>query len=405
MNRLRLLALVTVGLSVLIISCAKLSPQAPQAEEVMDAPLNGLSYAQNKLFLEGAAEFDETYTEATGLGPMYVSNSCASCHGGDSRGHLFTMLTRFGQADSTGNTFLNQGGPQLQNHAVPGFHAEQVPAGATHAGFIAPIVAGVGFIDALSDAAILANADPQDADGDGISGVPNWIKLPSYLHPASNAYSLNGKYIGRFGRKASTYNLHQQTVNAFVQDMGITSSFEQNNPINYLDYLSAIPTNNPEVDNKSFNALVFYLQALQTPLQRNAQDATVLAGRKAFYAMGCEKCHKETFVSDYSPITVLSKQTFHPYSDFLLHDMGAALDDHYTEGSATSAEWKTTPLWGLGLARNAQGGQYYLLHDGRATSIEAAIALHGGEASASAVAFKQATAADRAALLKFLESL
>ena len=199
------------------------------------------------------------------------------------------MLTRFGQEDSTGNHFLAKGGPQLQQHAIPGFRAEEIPAGATHAGFIAPIVAGVGFIDALSDASILANADPSDADGDGISGVPNWIKLPAYATAKPNSVTVNAKYIGRFGRKASTYDLQQQTVNAFVQDMGITSSYAKQNPVNYLDYLTAIPSNTPEVDDKNFNALVFYLQALQTPLQRTPTDAQVVAGKKVFYAIHVEK--------------------------------------------------------------------------------------------------------------------
>ncbi len=405
MNRLRFLSILLIGSSILAVACSKFEPAAPEADAVMDAPLNGLTYAQNKLFLEGAAEFDETYTEANGLGPIYVSNSCASCHGGDSRGHLFTMLTRFGQEDSTGNHFLAKGGPQLQQHAIPGFRAEEIPAGATHAGFIAPIVAGVGFIDALSDASILANADPSDADGDGISGVPNWIKLPAYATAKPNSVTVNAKYIGRFGRKASTYDLQQQTVNAFVQDMGITSSYATQNPVNYLDYLTAIPSNTPEVDDNNFNALVFYLQALQTPLQRTPTDAQVVAGKKVFYAIGCESCHKETLVTDYNPIAVLSKQSFHPYSDFLLHDMGAALNDQYTEGSALAAEWKTTPLWGLGLAKDAQGGQYYLMHDGRAHSIEEAILLHGGEAAKSGNKYKSLTQSEKDALIKFLESL
>jgi CxxC motif-containing protein (DUF1111 family) len=161
----------------------------------------------------------------------------------------------------------------------------------------------------------------------------------------------------------------------------------------------------PEVTDKTVQSVVFYLQTLKAPIQRNQNDATVIQGNNIFIQTGCESCHKQTLQTGFSNIVPLSNKTFHPYTDLLLHDMGPGLDDGYTEGSAKTNEWRTPALWGLGLSPNAQGGQYFLLHDGRAKSIEEAIQLHGGEAAASKTKFNQLSAADKNALLKFLESL
>jgi CxxC motif-containing protein (DUF1111 family) len=394
-----------ICLITIVQSCAKLEPKAPKADEVMDAPLDGLTYAQNKLFIAGAEEFDEAYTSETGLGPVFVANSCGSCHAGDNRGHFFTILTRFGQTDSTENKFMQFGAPQIQNRAIIGHQPEQLPSGATFSNFIAPIAAGVGFIELVSDADILAMADPTDADGDGISGVPNWNTIPSWVIPFPNAVTQGGRYICRFGRKGSTYNLHQQTVGAFNQDMGVTSTFISQNPFNYLEGLNSIPTGEPEISDQGVNATVFYLQVLQTPIQRNQNDVAVQSGKQLFINIGCEGCHKQTLKTGYSPVEQLSYKEFHPYTDLLLHDMGAGLDDNYTEGSAKTSEWRTTPLWGLGLAQNSQGGNKFLMHDGRANSIEEAIRLHGGEAHSSRDKFTTLPQSDKNAVIKFLESL
>lgn len=400
-----LLLPLSVLISLLAVSCEKLSPEAPSADAVMDAPLEGLTVAQLKLFNAGAEEFDEVYTEEIGLGPNFVSTSCASCHGGDNRGHQSTMLTRFGQSDITGNHYLAQGGPQLQQFALPGYTPEVIPAGAPSAGFMAPIVSGLGFIELVPDSALLAMADPNDINADGISGVPNWNTIPDFVTPFDNAISQNGKYICRFGRKASTYNLLQQTATAFQQDMGVTTSLLPSNPFNPADGIYTPLSGDPEVSDANLGANVFYIQTLQTPLQRNTEDPDVVAGKALFKQIGCEKCHKETLVTGYSPITVLSNKTFHPYTDLLLHDMGSDLDDGYTEGSAKTFEWRTTPLWGLGLAGKTQGGNISLMHDGRAKSIEQAIQMHGGESAASRTAFDALTAGDKNQLLKFLNSL
>jgi CxxC motif-containing protein (DUF1111 family) len=389
--------LFALGFFWLIDSCKKIMPPTPKVEDVMDAPVEGLSAEQNKLFLEGAEEFDEVYTAENGLGPIFVATSCGGCHTGDNKGHPFTALTRFGQNDTTGNKFLAFGAPQIQHRALMGHVGESVPVGATSSKFIAPIASGVGFLELVSDQDILSMADPNDSDGDGISGVPNWNNIPSWVTPAPNASTQNGKYICRFGRKASTYN--------FNNDIGVTSTFMPQNPFNYAEGMNSSPINDPEITDKSINATVFYLQTLQTPLPRNENNAQVQRGKELFIQVGCESCHKQTLKTGYSAIEPLSNQTFHPYTDLLLHDMGNELNDHYTEGSALVSEWRTTPLWGVGLSASSQGGQLFLMHDSRAKNFAEAILLHGGEGNKSRSQFNQLSEPDKQALLTFLKSL
>jgi CxxC motif-containing protein (DUF1111 family) len=405
MTKKHIAYLFLMSLVFIIYSCEKMLPKAPKTDEVMDAPLDGLTQAQNKLFIDGADEFDEIYTAETGLGPIFVATSCGGCHAGDNKGHPFTTLTRFGQTDTTGNLFLAFGAPQIQHRAISGHVGETVPAGATTTKFIAPIAAGVGFLELVSDQDILAMADENDVNGDGISGVPNWNAIPSWVTPFPNAIVKNGKHICRFGRKASTYNLHQQTVGAFNNDMGITSSFIPTNPFNYIEGIASSPNNDVEISDYGINATVFYLQVLQTPIQRNQTDAEVQRGKDVFIQIGCEACHKQTLKTGSSPVPQLSNKEFHPYTDLLLHDMGIELNDNYTEGSASAAEWRTTPLWGVGLSSSSQGGLMYLMHDGRARTFPESIQLHGGEGNISRTKYNQLTDADKLALTKFLESL
>lgn len=398
MKKTILLYLIILSITA-IIACQKILPKAPPEDALLDGPVEGLSYEEHRRFLAGDVAFnDEIFTSANGLGPVFVATSCGSCHAGDGKGHPFTTLTRFGQVDSTGNKFLHLGGPQLQNRALPGYMPEQIPAGATFSNFTPPANTGLGFLELVTDADILAMADPNDANGDGISGVPNYEYLPSFVTPFSNAIARNGKYIHRFGKKAAAYNLLQQTVNAYNQDIGITSTFQPKDVYTGLNI-------EPEVSDVTVHNVVFYLQTLKAPIQRNQNDAEVIKGKGLFIQTGCERCHKQTLKTDFSTIASLSNKTFHPYTDLLLHDMGPGLDDGYTEGSATTAEWRTPPLWGLGLSPNSQGGKYFLLHDGRAKSIEEAILLHGGEAQQSKNKFIQLTAEEKNNLLKFLASL
>ncbi|MGB8190532.1 MAG: di-heme oxidoredictase family protein [Chitinophagaceae bacterium] len=399
MKRKSVVMAIIVCLVLAGIACNKILPKAPADDEVLDGPVEGLTSQELAQFIKGDIAFnDEIFTAETGLGPVFVATSCGTCHAGDGKGHPFSTLTRFGQTDSTGNKYLHLGGPQLQGQAIYNYRAEIIPAGATFSNFTPPANTGLGFLDAVPDATLLSLADPNDADGDGISGRPNWITMPAYLEQRPNTISQGGKYIGRFGKKAAAYSLFHQTVNAYNQDMGIVSSYEPYDTYtgNELD---------PEVSNQTVVDVVAYLKMLKAPIQRNTNDAAVAEGKNIFNQISCGKCHMPEMRSGSSNIAALSNKTFFPYSDFLLHDMGAALNDGYTEGTAATAEWRTPPLWGLGLSKNSQGGKYFLLHDGRAKSIEEAIILHGGEAQQSKNAFQQLTPADKAKLIKFLESL
>lgn len=380
-------------------SCNKLMPAAPDEDSILDGPIEGLSSAELVQFLRGDVAFnDEIFTPETGLGPVFVATSCGTCHAGDGKGHPFTTLIRFGQTDSTGNRFLHLGGPQLQNRATYNYQPEIIPTGATFSRFTPPANTGLGFLDAVTDEDLMKLADPNDADGDGISGRPNWIELPAYLRIRPDSRVRGNKYIGRFGKKAATYDLLHQTVNAYNQDIGIASTYEPFDAYSNEEI-------DPEISNQTVIDVVAYLKMLKAPVQRTPAHETVTTGKQVFTQLSCGKCHTPEMKTGVSAIPVLSNQTFFPYTDLLLHDMGPELDDGYTEGTATTGEWRTPPLWGLGLSKNSQGGQYFLLHDGRAKSIEEAILLHGGEAKTSSNSYRQLNAADKAALLKFLESL
>ena len=385
-------------LSVLIAACELFEPVAPDDSAILDGPVEGLSANENLQFLRGDIAFnDEIFTASNGLGPLFVATSCGSCHAGDGKGHPFSTLTRFGQVDGNGNLFLKSGGPQLQHRAIPGFAPEQIPAGATSSKITPPANTGLGFLDAVSDADILAWADPYDLNGDGISGVANWVVLKSYVVSRAESVAQNGKYIARFGKKGATYDLLQQTAQAYNQDIGITSTYEPYDTYSGVEF-------DPEVSNQTILDVVFYLQTLKAPVPRESGN-DILNGKQLFAAIGCAKCHREEMKTGSSLVQSLSYKTFYPYTDLLLHDMGSELDDGYTEGSATTSEWRTPALWGLGLSKNSQGGQYFLLHDGRARSIEEAILLHGGEATQTRDRFKSLTAEEKNKLIRFLENL
>ncbi|MBS1554068.1 MAG: c-type cytochrome [Bacteroidetes bacterium] len=381
-----------------MLSCETFEPVAVDDSALLDGPVADLSAAEHIQFLKGDASFNnQVFSSSNGLGPLFVSTSCGSCHLGDGKGHPFTTLTRFGQTNETGNQFLKLGGPQLQHRSIPGFTPEQIPAGATFSKFMPPANTGLGFLDAVSDSDILLFADPDDLNGDGISGVPNWVELKAYVMPRDGSVAQNGKYIGRFGKKAATYNLLQQTAQAYNQDIGITSTFEP------TDTYSGVEID-PEISNQEIQDVVFYLKTLKAPIPRQA-DSDVLSGKQLFLNVGCGGCHRPEMKTASTTIQSLSNKVFYPYTDLLLHDMGSGLDDGYTEGSAKTSEWRTPPLWGLGLSKNSQGGEYFLLHDGRAKSIEEAISLHGGEGTKSKESFELLSTEERRKLISFLESL
>jgi CxxC motif-containing protein (DUF1111 family) len=392
-SQLTLFAFLTLGAA-----CSEFEPGARQSDSLLDGPVDGLSEAENQHFLKGDAAFNtDVFTSANGLGPLFVATSCGSCHAGDGKGHPFTTLTRFGQSDERGNLFLTMGGPQLQHRAIPGYTPESIPSGAPYSKFTPPANTGLGFIDAVADEEILSWADPDDLDGDGISGVANWINLKGYVTPREGSVEKDEKYIGRFGKKGATYDLLQQTVTAYNQDIGITTTYEPYDTYSGLEI-------DPEIPNQRVNDVVFYLKTLKAPIARGEKDELV-SGAQIFNTTGCAKCHRPEMKTGNSSINALSHKVFAPYSDLLLHDMGPGLDDGYTEGSAKTSEWRTPPLWGLGLSRNSQGGKYFLLHDGRAGSIDEAILLHGGEAAQAKDRYVSLSADDKTKLIQFLENL
>ncbi len=381
------------------IACEELIPEAPEENELLDGPTEGLSHGEQLQFLNGDIAFnDEVFSSATGLGPGFVATSCGSCHAGDGKGHPFTTLTRFGQTLPNTLPDLSIGGPQLQNRAIPGFEPEKLPNGVPFMKFTPPAVTGLGFLAALTDQQILQNVDSLDADNDGISGVPNYITPPDYFEQKWFHQPINGRIIGRFGKKAAAIDLLQQTVGAYNQDMGVTSTFEPVDPMSQL-------STDPEVTDQTIRDVVFYLRTLKAPIQRSEENNQVLQGKAIFNQIECSSCHIPEWTTPVSDIAALSDKTFYPYTDLLLHDMGPALDDGVTEGSAETYEWRTPPLWGLGLSPNSQGGSYFLMHDGRARSIEEAIVLHGGEAESSKNQFTSLSESEKEALIKFLESL
>lgn len=388
--------------------CDALLPSLPADEDVLAGPLDALSGAQMAAHLAGDAGFARVFSPAEGLGPLFVAASCEGCHVGDGKGHAVTTLTRFGRfQQGLFDPMVAHGGPQLQHRSVAGYEAERIPAGATGVTrLMAPAVTGLGLVEGIPDQLLLDLADPLDSDGDGISGRPNWIELPPWVEPGPDSRSQGGFYIGRFGKKAAARNLVHQTANAYQQDMGLTTEFLSRDLVNVtVGDATGDHVPDPEIGSDEFNNVVFYMRTLKPPPRRGAADPAVLAGERVFEQVSCSSCHVPELRTGPSAIEALDRATFRPYSDFLLHDMGPGLDDGYTEGSALTSEWRTPPLWGIGLAADSQGGQARFLHDGRATSLKEAIMLHGGEAESSRAAFSELSEQEQADLITFLESL
>ena len=397
------MATLTVATASAVWSCDQLTTVAPPHRDVFDAPIDGLSDAEMAAFARGDAEFERQFAPNTGLGPIFNDVSCATCHSGDGRGQLRNALTRIG--DQSNGFLSNLGGPQIQDRAITGAHAERIPDGVPISVRLPPPVFGSGLMEAIPEAAILANADPNDADGDGISGRPNFVPAAAFVpetEPAGGA----GLKLGRFGRKSQNAVLLQQVVEAYLQDIGITSPFlplENRNPLAPVPIEAADHVPDPEVLESTVQAVTHYIRALAPP-EPGADTERRSEGRQLFTQIQCARCHVPSFQTGPSPIPALSGRTVTLYSDMLLHDMGDALADNRPDGQATGREWRTPPLWGLRLMRRFLDGDALLLHDGRARSVEEAILLHGGEALAARNAFAQLTPAQKAALLDFVES-
>lgn len=379
--------------------CDTLFTEAPPDGDQFDAPLPGLTETERAAFARGDAEFGRAFSPATGLGPIFNNVACAACHSGDGRGRPENMLVRFSRG---ADPMLAAGGPQLQDRAIPGAVPERLPAGVDVSVRLPPPVFGVGLIEAIPDSVILANADPDDADGDGISGRPNWVTPPPYVAEGAPA---SGQ-LGRFSRKAQVSTLLEQVVEAYHQDIGITSDFrpvENLNPLAAAASAASDRVPDPEVPRATVLAVVDYIRMLAPPAPA-PETPRRLRGAAVFDSVGCARCHIPELHTGASPIAAIAHRPVRLYSDLLLHDMGDGLADNRPDGSATGREWRTTPLWGLRLMRDFLNGDAFLLHDGRARSVDEAIRAHGGEAAPAREAYLRLTASDRDALLDFVET-
>jgi CxxC motif-containing protein (DUF1111 family) len=247
---------------------------------------------------------------------------------------------------------------------------------------------GLGLLEAVSESTILALADPDDANADGISG-----RVQTVIDPETGQLRL-----GRFTSKGGKVRISHQIAGALNTDMGVTT------PI--FPILDGESTGGaPELNAMELDLMTRYVALLGVGARRDLSNPQALQGEQLFTSASCVKCHTPTLTtSEYHPMTELRNQTIHPYTDLLLHDMGPGLADNMGESNATGSEWRTAPLWNIGLTTGVSGGEAYL-HDGRARSLEEAILWHGGEAETAREAFRTMSAAERSALIKFLKSL
>ncbi|MSR62980.1 MAG: hypothetical protein EXS08_11100 [Planctomycetes bacterium] len=365
--------------------------QPPPAPE-LDDPLPGLSDDELERFEQGEAIFEGTFTAAQGLGPLFNAEGCAVCHSEPTDGGSGPLdethvsgIGDEGECDS----LLERGGPVVQERATPalqalGIEREPLPAGVTaSAQRTTPDVFGFGLIDAIPDMTLLALADPDDRDGDGISGRAN---------------VLPGGHVGRFGRKAAGASLAAFNAGAFRIEMGLTSSGEpfENTLAGQPLPTGVDPLAEPELSAETIARVNDYVRFLAPPAPARLVEAGQ-RGKILFERVGCAACHVPSLRTGDHEVRALRNQVLFAYSDFLLHDMGPELAD-ICMADAESAEFRTEPLMGL-----RHNGRF--LHDGRAATIRAAIDAHGGEAALARDAFVALGERERAALLAFLGSL
>lgn len=259
---------------------------------------------------------------------------------------------------------------------------------------MAPPVFGVGLLQNIPEVTILGFADENDSNGDGISGRPNYVYNPQ----------TGRTELGRFGLKANVSTLAIQVASAFNHDMGIT------NYIVPVESCAGQPQadnlqDDPELPDSILNYVTFYVETLAVPARRNVTDPDVKSGSALFKQVNCSGCHKPVIQTGANlTVAALNNQRIQPFTDLLLHDMGEGLADGRPDYKATGREWRTAPLWGIGLFQKTNGTPFYL-HDGRARTIEEAILWHGGEAENSKNNFMNLPSADRNKLIKFIQSL
>lgn len=352
------------------------------------------------------------------VGPLFSAASCTTCHDRDGRGQPPTSLV-FQLSGPEGQGAHPLYGVQLDPRGVEGTQAEgqavvaydEVPGefadgapfsllrprytfkelsrgplgeGARFSPRVSPAVFGLGLLEAIPEETLLALADPEDMNGDGISGRPNYVEDDVERRPR----------LGRFGWKANQPSVQQQVAHALFADMGLTTSQLRDG------------TAEPELGLEELDALVFYTRLLAVPKRRDWGATQVLRGKAVFRAIGCGGCHVSgpLETGDVPDLPELSRQKLYPYTDLLLHDMGEGLADGRPDGLASGSEWRTPPLWGIGLVAVVNGHTRFL-HDGRARNLEEAVLWHGGEAAPARERYVRLPVEDREAMLAFLRSL
>ena len=415
----------------------------------------------NAIFRKSWISAPSSTDASDGLGPLFNSRACQNCHLKDGRGHppfstdvpddSGSMLVRLSvpaateeEKDRIAGHSVNSipdptYGGQLQDRSIQGIAAEgklkidyqernvkladgetvslRVPGySLTDLAYgpaspdimisprVAPPMIGLGLLEAVPEEQVLANADPDDATEDGISGKPN--RVWSREH--------NKVMLGRFGWKAGVPTIAQQAAEAFAGDIGLATTMmpfpsgdctEKEKTCLEAPNGNSPKYQNVEVGDELFNLVAFYSQNLAVPARRKPDDPQVLKGKELFYVLGCARCHQPKFVTgDVQGQPHLSHQLIWPYTDMLLHDMGEGVADGRPEGAATGSEWRTPPLWGIGLTETVSGHTLFL-HDGRARNLTEAILWHGGEGQAARDKFAALSKTDRDALLAFVNSL
>ena len=405
-----------------------------------------------------------TTTDRDGLGPVFNARSCIVCHPNGGRGRppqsaddpMLSMFLRlsipgkskiegvvpeptygeqlqvrgtslknnFGLARENGiaegDGVIGEAVPYVEYKTINGQYTDGEPWvlrkpiykirdaawGAFHPDTLisprmAPQLAGLGLLEAISEQDLIANADPEDSNGDGISGRPNhvWDR------------EKNAPVLGRFGYKANQPSLLQQVASAFRGDIGITNDLFKEQPCTQQqsECLAARdgvdPNYGVEINRTLLDATTYFGRMLAIPQRRSWKSEQLLVGRELFYQANCQGCHTPSFITAQNAIEVeLSKQKIWPYSDLLLHDLGEGLADGRPDFEANGREWRTTPLWGISMAERVSGETFYL-HDGRARSVSEAILWHEGEAQQARNDFVAMEKSERQALLAFVKSL
>ncbi|QTD38196.1 c-type cytochrome [Polaribacter batillariae] len=402
-----------------------------------------LFFVGNSLFRQNWVSAPSSTTVRDGLGPTFNARSCSSCHNKDGRGMplevgqefsagFLMRISEHGKNAVGGPKNVTNYGDQIQEHANLGvsYEAKVGVKFNTISGTFSdgekyelrkPIytisdeqfgslqnvltsprvgqqVIGLGLIDALSKEAILANEDEMDTNNDGISGKANYVW----------DFSAKKTVLGKFGWKANQPTLRQQVAAAFSGDMGLTTSIfpDKNCPSPQKDCLDAENGGTPEVTDNSLDNIMIYSSSLSVPIRRNYNTEEVLKGKQIFRDLKCTSCHTEVFTTsnNYPFNPILQNVTIRPFSDFLLHDMGEDLADNRPDFLASGKEWRTQPLWGIGMIQEVNS-HTFLLHDGRARNIQEAILWHGGEAENAKNNYKKLTKEDRTNVLAFINSL